>query len=971
VLPFCLQETPHLLPPSLPPLLPPSLKHLHARCRVAGSQEGELELQQLLEGHSGAETTKRHRQQQLQPPTLQQQEQQHIQKKQRNASSMIEVQAPLPMPPPAQGEQSQLPPPSPPPGSLRYLVRHGSLEEVTSRIQDINPLEGGADALQLEECSSVGRNILHAACEREENAREVLKLLFRSPAASIMHRLVNTPDKQDLVPLHVACMHGLRACVLELLRRGAHLDSKTASGATALHWACSRGHVEVVKLLAGVYGMDVECQGVSGGRPLHWAAAKGHEKIIDALCGIYCCEVDCRDEKGCTPLLMACLNGHMHIVDALVDRFGANIKVADKRGTTALHAACEMGHCLVVRGLIDGREMDPNMPDRRGVTPLGRAARAGRTAVIDLLLSTYKVDVCIPTTKGGTLVHLAAEGGAVESVSKFLSPSFDFSVEERNKEGDTPLLCAAWKGKAEMVKLLVENYGADALTVNSEGLSALHYACIGGHMELAELLMVDFKSPVDQAAADGSTPLHLAAGAGCEDILRLLILRGGANIGAVDDRGDTPLHVAASRGKLSAVTALVDELGAEVDSLNKTAKAPIDVAMTTAQTNVVEFLRSRRSSSLEDVEKSCHASFRRAGSWVGLMQSGKFLEEVSLNHVNVLPVTCLREHGSLPAYYTARKSKMLRRASDLPPNARILLVSHPWEAPAKPDPTGSQMRALDAFLHEAEKQGGSYEYVWAMYSCCDRNRIKPDFKAHLNNLATSYCRCDHVLVIPKEGHRILSSGPTSSDLHEFLSRGWCCADILCAAMLQLEMTVHFGRTQTKGGECMRSYQDVKLSHKIPPGAALEQAVLAASQEIQRQVSSRKIDLSTEEIADEMWSDEASQHADSLFAAVLEIASFAGQGGQGLGEADAALLEKARRLSISRKDVGGEEGDDVQQKNGEGGSNNGQTCRVVDTLNEVYSCLGSFSSDHERLDALGLLTLIAVHQDNKVNLEKTA
>lgn len=77
-------------------------------------------------------------------------------------------------------------------------------------------------------------------------------------------------------------------------------DSK---GRTALHIACSRGHVETVKVLLQ-YGADTECRDSVGNTPLHLAACTSNIPIITLLLKAGA-NVEVLDRRGCSPLHLA------------------------------------------------------------------------------------------------------------------------------------------------------------------------------------------------------------------------------------------------------------------------------------------------------------------------------------------------------------------------------------------------------------------------------------------------------------------------------------------------------------------------------------------------------------------------------------------------------------------------------------------------------------------------------------------
>ncbi|XP_014680313.1 PREDICTED: ankyrin repeat domain-containing protein SOWAHA-like isoform X3 [Priapulus caudatus] len=70
------------------------------------------------------------------------------------------------------------------------------------------------------------------------------------------------------------------------------------SGYTALHHASRRGRCEVVKLLAGKYGGDVNQRTFGGYTPVHLAAIQGHNDCLELLLNTYKADPHMRDYSG-------------------------------------------------------------------------------------------------------------------------------------------------------------------------------------------------------------------------------------------------------------------------------------------------------------------------------------------------------------------------------------------------------------------------------------------------------------------------------------------------------------------------------------------------------------------------------------------------------------------------------------------------------------------------------------------------
>jgi ankyrin repeat protein len=70
----------------------------------------------------------------------------------------------------------------------------------------------------------------------------------------------------------------------ELLVRAASVAAARNNGDTALHWACYRGDLSLVKLLLG-YGAPLETEGEYHNRPLHLACTTNQVLRLVSLSG--------------------------------------------------------------------------------------------------------------------------------------------------------------------------------------------------------------------------------------------------------------------------------------------------------------------------------------------------------------------------------------------------------------------------------------------------------------------------------------------------------------------------------------------------------------------------------------------------------------------------------------------------------------------------------------------------------------
>ncbi|XP_008050915.1 ankyrin repeat domain-containing protein 23 isoform X2 [Carlito syrichta] len=118
---------------------------------------------------------------------------------------------------------------------------------------------------------------------------------------------------------------------------------------TALHWACLKGHSQLVnKLLTA--GATVDARDLLDRTPTFWACRGGHLDILKQLLN-QGARVNARDKIWSTPLHVAVRTGHSDCLEHLIE-CGANINAQDKEGDTALHEAVRHGHYKAMKLLL-------------------------------------------------------------------------------------------------------------------------------------------------------------------------------------------------------------------------------------------------------------------------------------------------------------------------------------------------------------------------------------------------------------------------------------------------------------------------------------------------------------------------------------------------------------------------------------------------------------------------------------------
>jgi ankyrin repeat protein len=152
-----------------------------------------------------------------------------------------------------------------------------------------------------------------------------------------------------------------------LISEGADLNLCDRSGRSALHLACSEGHLDVVRLLVGA-GCTLEKRDRWGNYPLKEAIMNGHMEIKDILLmgGTTCSDELKTELEG--KLRNRVRVGDLSAVKSLI-KCGVSFSAADHTGKTPLHIAAEAGHLLIVVFLIS-KGADTNKVDNHGRTAL-------------------------------------------------------------------------------------------------------------------------------------------------------------------------------------------------------------------------------------------------------------------------------------------------------------------------------------------------------------------------------------------------------------------------------------------------------------------------------------------------------------------------------------------------------------------------------------------------------------------------
>ncbi|WP_225984472.1 ankyrin repeat domain-containing protein [Noviherbaspirillum aerium] len=187
--------------------------------------------------------------------------------------------------------------------------------------------------------------------------------------------------------LHAAARKGDVATLRVLLDKGANIDGRDATGATALLVATHNNRVEAARLLIEA-GANVNAKDNIHDSPYLYAGARGHDDILKMTLA-HGADLKSTNRYGGTALIPAAERGLVDTVRMLIDA-GVDVNHVNNLQWTALLEAIILGnggprHTEVVRLLVEAKA-NVGIPDGQGVTPLQHARRRGFKAMEDILV---------------------------------------------------------------------------------------------------------------------------------------------------------------------------------------------------------------------------------------------------------------------------------------------------------------------------------------------------------------------------------------------------------------------------------------------------------------------------------------------------------------------------------------------------------------------------------------------------------
>ena len=443
---------------------------------------------------------------------------------------------------------------------------------------------------------------LHLACGNGH--LDVVRMLVLEYEADL-----NARDKNNDMPLHAAARYGHTDIIKYLIDtfRTCNPSTPGCKGRTILHYACYKGHIELVNVLIKKYQMTPSSNDNSGNNSLHYAVRRtgAREKIVRTLTNNYTdlhMAMECRNKYNKSSLDVACSNGHFHIAKLLMVNYGSlktfsddnllcaapSFLIDDNQNCSLLHLACQQGHINVVEQLVTVHKVDPNIRDNCENTPLHYAALGGKIEIATLLITKYGSPVSPLNNKREIPLHLARTNAFITA---FVGEhKADINACDINNH--TPLQRAAFNGQIEVVDCFIKEFNCSADSKGTDGYSLLHLACQQGHLELIEHLVTNYKldSMIQESDNNGNIPLHYAALGGNSEVATLLISKYHSPVNHQNHKTETPLHLACIKGHLKFIQALVEEHKADINAIGVKGRNLLHYACLSDQDDLAQIL---------------------------------------------------------------------------------------------------------------------------------------------------------------------------------------------------------------------------------------------------------------------------------------------------------------------------------------------------------------------------------------------
>lgn len=363
---------------------------------------------------------------------------------------------------------------------------------------------------------------------------------------------------------------------------GNDVNKLTHDGRIYLHWAASRGNVELVEYLLKK-GSKLDLVDTHGSTPLLFSASQKNTKIFDAFVAHGANLQKDVNQDGANILLLAIANDKDFVLTDYFVSKGVSLNSTDAAGNNAFSYAARSGNIEFLKKLVE-KGVKPNanamLMAAQGGGGRGAAPVAGGLAIFEYLESVGIKPTAVAKNGENVLHAIARKPNQAEQIKYFLAKGV--SVDQVNEDGNNVLMSAAAVNRDLAVYELLLPKTKNINHANVQGQTALTLAVRANSPEVvsyliskgADVKVLDKKGnnlafyAVESYRAAGGR--GAAMGPKPEDFdTKLNILKqAGLDIAAAQKDGNTLYHLAVAKNDLSLVKR-VQPLGIDINAKNK------------------------------------------------------------------------------------------------------------------------------------------------------------------------------------------------------------------------------------------------------------------------------------------------------------------------------------------------------------------------------------------------------------------